>query len=67
MTDRIQIRKARKSDLETLANFNTLMAWEDGGQRTLTAGYSGRCREPPEAPEYGFYLLAEVDGEAAVR
>jgi len=65
MTDRIQIRKARKSDLETLANFNILMAWETEGKELSQPVILAGVENLLEHPEYGFYLLAEVGGEAA--
>lgn len=65
MSGRIQIRKAKKSDVETLAYFNTLMAWETEGKKlsqpVVTAGVENLLSQP----EYGFYLLAEIEGEVA--
>ncbi|KPL76989.1 GCN5 family acetyltransferase [Ornatilinea apprima] len=61
----IKIRKAAPRDVETLAFFNTAMAWETEGKRldpeTITRGLQNLLRRP----ELGYYLVAELDGEVA--
>jgi GNAT superfamily N-acetyltransferase len=51
--------------VETLAFFNTSLAWETEGKRldpeTITRGLQNLLRRP----ELGFYLIAEVEGEVA--
>ncbi|MFC6440443.1 GNAT family N-acetyltransferase [Bowmanella sp. JS7-9] len=57
------IRKATLADLPHLVNFNQAMALETENKRldevTLTAG----VRAVLENPQYGFYLVAEQQGE----
>ncbi|AVV83628.1 N-acetyltransferase GCN5 [Shewanella putrefaciens] len=59
------IRKAKAQDLTALVQFNQAMAQETEGlvldETTLTKGVSTLLN----APEKGFYLVAEIKGEIA--
>jgi len=56
-----EIRRAHESDVEHIVRFNAAMAEETEGrtldQETLTAGVMNGLQHP----EYGFYLVAEVE------
>lgn len=59
----MRLRQATVQDLEALVSFNQAMAEETEGKmldsETLTQGVRGLLVHP----EYGFYLVAERDGE----
>ncbi|MBC3764420.1 GNAT family N-acetyltransferase [Neptunicella marina] len=59
------IRRATPDDINALVNFNQAMAHETEGKvldkDTLTQGVARLINQP----EYGFYLVAETDGEIA--
>jgi len=65
MNQKIKIRKATPRDVDTLAYFNTAIAWETESKRldpdTITRGVENLLRRP----ELGFYLLAELEGQIA--
>jgi ribosomal protein S18 acetylase RimI-like enzyme len=58
----MEIRKARKEDIDALVGFNEAMAFETEGKKLFT----GTLRKGVEAvfddPQKGFYLLAEDGG-----
>ena len=60
----MEIRKARKDDIDALIGFNEAMAFETEGKKLFT----GTLRKGVEAvfddPQKGFYLVAE---DAAAR
>ena len=60
----LNIRRADERDVETLVEFNRAMAREtealELSAETLTAGVRSLLRRP----EYGFYVVAESNGEA---
>jgi len=60
-----QIRRAGPQDVETLVRFNAAMAWETEGKTldgvVLRAGVEGLLARP----DYGFYLVSEVDEQVA--
>ncbi|WP_099035169.1 GNAT family N-acetyltransferase [Lacimicrobium alkaliphilum] len=57
------LRQAKAEDLDALVSFNQAMAQETEGKRldptTLRQGVNGLLTHP----EYGFYLVAEQEGE----
>lgn len=63
MTDVLFIRPAVAQDAERLVAFNRAMAKETEGidlsVETLSAGVAALLKQP----QYGFYLVAEIDGE----
>jgi len=60
----MEIRKARKEDIDLLIGFNEAMAFETEGKKLFT----GTLRKGVEAvfddPQKGFYLVAEEAGRA---
>jgi GNAT superfamily N-acetyltransferase len=60
----MEIRKARKEDIDALIGFNVAMAFETEGKKLGT----GTLRRGVEAvfddPQKGFYLIAEAQGRA---
>ncbi len=65
MSERIQIRKAKKADAEILAYFNTTMAWETENRELFQPVVKAGVENLISHPEYGFYILAEIEGEVA--
>ena len=65
MSERIQIRKAKKTDAEILAYFNTTMAWETENRELFQPVVKAGVENLISHPEYGFYILAEIEGEVA--
>lgn len=63
MTDVVFIRPAVAQDTERLAAFNRAMAKETEGLdlpiETVSAGVAALLKQP----QYGFYLVAEINGE----
>ena len=63
MTDPIEIRRSRQADTETLAQFNTAMAWETERTKldlpTVLRGVASVFTDP----DNGFYVVATNDGE----
>lgn len=63
MTDALLIRPADERDLDRLVAFNRAMAKETEGIdlsiETLSAGVAALFKQP----QYGFYLVAEINGE----
>lgn len=59
----VRVRTANRSDLDTVVQFNTLMARETENRElnpaTVRAGVAAVLRNP----DLGFYLVAEVDGK----
>lgn len=59
----MEIRRARKQDIDALIGFNEAMALETEGKKLLT----GTLRKGVEAvfddPKKGFYVVAEADGQ----
>ncbi len=59
----IKLRRATKSDIPSLVEFNRAMAAETEGknlaEEILRPGVAGLL----DRPEYGFYLIAETDDE----
>jgi len=64
MPSSITIRKANRPDAPHFAAFNEAMAWETEGlvlnPQKILSGVNGLL----DRPHYGFYVLAEVEGEA---
>ena len=63
MSTPLLIRRAQKQDAAALVEFNRAMAQETEGKdlplEIITAGVDGLF----DRPEYGFYLVAELEGE----
>lgn len=63
--DPIRVRPGADADADTIASFNRAMALETEGRdiprERLAAGVRGMLARP----HYGFYAVAEADGEAA--
>lgn len=59
------IRKARIGDAETIADFNIAMALETEGKSLEKEKISAGVKNLFRHPEYGFYIVAEVDGQVA--
>lgn len=63
MPSEIQIRIAEIKDLETIAELNTAMAWETEQKQLNPATIRRGIRTVMEDPDYGFYVVAEEDGQ----
>lgn len=61
----ILIRKATPADAEIIAAFNTAMALETENKRLDPATIQAGVACLFDHPEYGFYLVAEVDEKVA--
>jgi ribosomal protein S18 acetylase RimI-like enzyme len=63
MPDEVQVRSAERKDVEAIAGLNLAMARETEGRHldlsTLTRGIHAVF----ECPNYGFYVVAERDGQ----
>jgi ribosomal protein S18 acetylase RimI-like enzyme len=65
MTLKVKIRKAISADAATIADFNIAMAWETEGKKLSPTKIGSGVRALFGKPEYGFYIVAEVDGQVA--
>jgi ribosomal protein S18 acetylase RimI-like enzyme len=61
MNSKIKIRKAVSADAGSIAAFNIAMAWETEGKKLSTAKIEPGVRALFGKPEYGFYLVAEME------
>ena len=61
----IQIRPATESDVAVLAEFNQAMAWETEHKRLVSETITGGVRSFLARPDYGFYLVAEIESRVA--
>jgi len=59
------VRKARKADTDTLIQFNIAMALETEQKHLEDDKIRAGVKSLFEKPEYGFYLVAEMDGQIA--
>jgi len=62
MADCVLVRKAVEADAETIAQFNTAMARETEGRELEQAKTGPGIKALLAHPEYGFYLVAEMEG-----
>lgn len=60
----ISIRRAAPADLDAVAEFNRLLAWESEGKRLDPAVLRRGVAAVLADPHKGFYTLAEQDGAA---
>lgn len=60
----MQIRKARKEDIDALIGFNEAMAFETEGKRLFTGTLRKGVEAVFENPQKGFYVVAEDEGRA---
>jgi ribosomal protein S18 acetylase RimI-like enzyme len=58
----MQIRKARQTDAETIAEFNQSMAMETEGKELHSDIIQSGVKRLFEKPEFGFYIVAEKEG-----
>ena len=61
----ISIRPATPEDHPRIVGFNQSMARETEGRELDTAVVAAGVARLLQTPEFGFYLIAEVDGETA--
>ena len=64
MTD-IIIRTTTLSDAEIISEFNQLMAMETENKKLSQKVIDSGVRRLMQKPEYGFYLVAEIDNQTA--
>ena len=63
MPDDIQVRFAEIGDIEIIAELNTAMAWETEQKRLDPATIRRGIRAAMDDSDYGFYVVAEQNGE----
>ena len=63
MPDEVQVRFAELRDIETIAEFNTAMAWETEQKQLNPSTIRRGIRTVMEDSDYGFYVVAEEDGQ----
>ena len=63
MPNEIQVRIAEIKDIETIAELNTAMAWETEQKQLNPATIRRGIRTVMEDSDYGFYVVAEEDGQ----
>jgi ribosomal protein S18 acetylase RimI-like enzyme len=63
MPNEIQVRIAGIEDIETIAEFNTAMAWETEQKQLNPATIRRGIRTVMEDSDYGLYVVAEEDGQ----
>ena len=63
MPNDIQVRIAEIEDIETIAELNTAMAWETEQKQLDPATIRRGIRAVMEDSDYGFYVVAEQNGE----
>jgi len=61
--DELLIRIAGDRDIETLAKFNMALAWETEQKKLDQAVVTRGLQTLFKNPQYGFYTVAEVDGQ----
>lgn len=59
------IRKGTYADIETIANYNCLMAMQTEGKTLHWDTVYNGVKAAMDDPQKGFYLLAEVEGKPA--
>ena len=65
MNSKIKIRKAKSADAGSIADFNIAMALETENKKLSPAKIGPGVRALFSKPEYGFYIVAEIDGAVA--
>lgn len=65
MTNEILIRVAKATDAAVIARFNSAMALETEGKALAPERINPGVKALFDHPEYGFYLVAEKDGQVA--
>lgn len=63
MPSEVQVRIAEVRDIETIADLNTAMAWETEEKRLTPPTIRRGIRAVLDDPDYGFYVVAEVEGQ----
>ena len=58
----ISVRKATRTDLDTVVQFNLALAWESEGRSLNLAQLRTGVEDVFDGDGRGFYLVAEVDG-----
>ncbi len=65
MIQKLNIRKANQIDADTIAEFNIAMAQETEEKELNSATIQSGVRQLFDHPEYGFYIVAEIDNKVA--
>lgn len=63
MPSDIEVRIAERKDVETIAELNRAMAWETESRHLSPAVLTQGIRAVFDNPIYGFYVVAECDGQ----
>ena len=63
--NRVRVRPGTAADADTIAAFNRAMARETEGRDIPHSRLAAGVRGMLQRPQYGFYAVAEVDGEVA--
>jgi len=63
VSNRLLVRMGEDKDCETLAKFNTAMAWETEEKKLELPVVTKGVQTLLKNPKYGFYVVAEVEGE----
>jgi ribosomal protein S18 acetylase RimI-like enzyme len=63
MSHIITVRKANSSEASDIAEFNIAMAWETEEKKLSKETIYSGVKSLMDKPEYGFYIVAESDGE----
>lgn len=63
MNNKITIREARKTDSESIIQFNINMAWETEKKKLNRERITSGVNSLLQKSEYGFYLVAESENE----
>lgn len=61
----INIRQATPADVTIISDWNRAMAWETENKELAPEVISRGVARLIDKPEFGFYLLAEIEGEVA--
>ena len=63
MPNEVQVRLAELKDIETIAEFNTAMAWETEQKQLNPSTIRRGVRAVLDDSDYGLYVVAQSDGE----
>jgi len=63
MNSTITIREATEADAAIISQYNINMAWETEGKKLNKKKITAGVKSLFNKPEYGFYMVAETEGE----
>ncbi|MFA6294462.1 MAG: N-acetyltransferase [Victivallales bacterium] len=65
MNTKIKVREAVSADADSIADFNIAMAWETESKKLSPDKIGSGVKALFKKPEYGFYVIADIDGTVA--